>query len=256
VSKISLSDISKIGSKRILDYREISEQHPYCACSKVLYLLSLKKLDDPDFNKTLSQTAISVPDRKFLASLIEGLAPVKTIAVNNTSASNSVSDRFFSFTPVFEDEKPTATTTPTASTISDTFFRQQKPVSVESVVDLLGGEKKPSGTTAPSTQTISARNISLSHTDGRTSINSYINKFLDSPQEHKLIKVDANKDYSKIKIDQSSLKEDLSFGTEAIARLYAQQGNPQKAIEIYYNLMEKHPEKVLYYSSLIRKLRV
>jgi hypothetical protein len=227
VSKISLSDISGIGVKRILDYREISERYPYCSCAKVLYLLSLKKLNDSDFNKILSQTAIYVPNRKYLALLIEKIAPVKKKV-----------DRFFSFTPVFDDEEAAVNTynshldKKTASTISNAFFGQQrKPVEVESVVNLLHSKKSTASAT-----------------------NSCIDKFLNNPQEHKPIKVSTGKNYSQIKIDESSIKEDLSFGTEAIAKLYAEQGNSKKAIRIYQNLMKKHPEKILYYCHLIKKL--
>ncbi|MDR1740029.1 MAG: hypothetical protein LBR45_04660, partial [Bacteroidales bacterium] len=82
-----------------------------------------------------------------------------------------------------------------------------------------------------------------------------IDKFLNNPNEHKAIKVDKNKDYSQILISDSSTKEDLSTGTETIARLYAQQGHPQKAEIIYRNLIERYPEKILYYNTLIRKLK-
>lgn len=310
MSKISLSDISKVGTKRILDYREISEQYPYCSCAKVLYLLSLKKLDDPDFNKILSRTAISVPDRKYLALLIEKIAPAQKGA-----AGDVVNNRFFNFTPIPDDVETTAphnvaaaasvfdklrlasnnnsdkkfgdvfdnretadklrptsknnsdkkfgdvfdravtdtTVTTTAYTISDTLFGQQnRHISVESVVDLLHGKKTASIATAQNTAT---RVATLPPVTVSTT-NSYIDKFLNNPQEHKPVKVDINKNYSQIKIGENSIKEDLSFGTEAIAKLYAEQGNPKKAIEIYYNLMERHPEKALYYSSFIKKLRV
>ncbi|MDR0763008.1 MAG: hypothetical protein LBF01_00740, partial [Bacteroidales bacterium] len=70
------------------------------------------------------------------------------------------------------------------------------------------------------------------------------------------IKVETGKDYSQIKFGENSIKEDLSFSTEAIAKLYAEQGAPKKAMEIYHNLMEKYPKKALYYGSLIRKLRI
>ncbi|MDR2557025.1 MAG: hypothetical protein LBC49_04850 [Bacteroidales bacterium] len=241
MSKISLSDISKIGVKRILDYREISERYPYCSCAKTLYLLSLKKLDDPDFNKVLSQTAISVPDRKYLASLIEKISPAKS----NATVSSNIDNRFFKFTPVF-DSTETAIST---ATISDTLFGQQnKQINVESVVNLLHNEKTTPGATVSAVEVSTPSAISAT--------NFYIDKFLNNPQEHKPIKVNTNKDYSQIKIDNSSIKEDLSFGTEAIAKLYAEQGNPKKAVEIYHNLIDRHPEKSLYYRSLIRKLRV
>lgn len=236
VSKISLSNISEIGVKRILDYREISERYPYCSCAKVLYLLSLKKLNDSDYNKILPQTAIYVPNRKYLGSLIEKISSAK-----------KKSDRFFSFTisdALFGQQRRPVEIEPYSPTVRNSALfgqqrkpnstlleQQRRPIEVESVVNLLHSKKSTTSAT-----------------------DSCIDKFLNNPQEHKPIKVTAGKDYSQIKIGDSSIKEDLSFGTEAIARLYAEQGNSKKAIRIYHNLMKKYPEKVLYYCHLIKKL--
>ncbi|MDR1974105.1 MAG: hypothetical protein LBQ31_05465 [Bacteroidales bacterium] len=264
MSKTSLSDIKKVGLKKLLDYRELSERYPYCSCAKVLYLLSLKKLEDPDFNKVLSQTAISVPDRKYLASLLENFSPKLPISVRQ-NVKSTADNRFFSFTPVADDNTVSIYKTvsgnvgvaenvalsdnagaSTNTTLSNILFGR-KSQTESTVGDTDFGRKSQTGSTVGGTD-FGRKLQTESHID--------IDRFLSDPKKHQPVRVDKNKDYSQIKIDNSSTKEDLSIGTEAMAKLYAEQGNPRKALAIYRNLIAKYPEKILYYNSLIRKLQL
>lgn len=60
--------------------------------------------------------------------------------------------------------------------------------------------------------------------------------------------------YSPIEMAKLSVKEDDDLITETLAKIYAQQGNIEKAIKAYNKLSLKYPEKKVYFASQIREL--
>lgn len=82
--------------------------------------------------------------------------------------------------------------------------------------------------------------------------NELIDRFLRKNDDHILIQVDEERDYSAFDPDRGSLREDWSMGSETLAQLYLKQGAPDKAIEIYRYLSLKFPEKNRYFAGLIR----
>lgn len=64
-----------------------------------------------------------------------------------------------------------------------------------------------------------------------------------------------NEDYSKTEEQaKKSLEENLDFVSETLAEIYLKQGNKDKAIKIFQQLMVKIPEKKLYFAAQIKKL--
>jgi hypothetical protein len=53
---------------------------------------------------------------------------------------------------------------------------------------------------------------------------------------------------------RKSLDDSAGMVTETLARIYAKQGNLQKAIDAYRKLALKHPEKSAYFAALSRSL--
>lgn len=53
---------------------------------------------------------------------------------------------------------------------------------------------------------------------------------------------------------RESLEEDFEFVTETMARLFAQQGKPDKARKAFKKLMEQHPEKSVYFAAQLKNL--
>jgi len=54
---------------------------------------------------------------------------------------------------------------------------------------------------------------------------------------------------------RNSVKEDDELVSETLAKIYATQGNLQKAIASYEKLLLKYPEKKTYFAPLIKNLK-
>ena len=103
-----------------------------------------------------------------------------------------------------------------------------------------------------------------------TEINSYREENLsENPTKEEIInrflkienpKISKQKDLENIEqsidnVIKNSVKEDMSFATETMAKIYIKQGNKDKAIKIYQQLMVSNPQKSIYFANQIEKLK-
>lgn len=77
-----------------------------------------------------------------------------------------------------------------------------------------------------------------------------INKFIKSEPQIR----PKREFYSPANMARLSVKEDDDLVTETLAKIYAQQGNKEKAISAYEKLALKYPEKRIYFANQINKL--
>lgn len=82
--------------------------------------------------------------------------------------------------------------------------------------------------------------------------NALIDKFIETEPSITPAKAEF---FNPVNVAKLSVVDDESFVTETLARIYAQQGNYEKAIRAYEHLSLKYPEKSTYFANLIKKIR-
>lgn len=85
-----------------------------------------------------------------------------------------------------------------------------------------------------------------------------INRFLniENPQKTVSNKQEVSKNEENIDaVIKKSAQEDISFATETMAKIFIKQGNKDKAIKIYQQLMTSNPKKSIYFANQIEKLK-
>jgi tetratricopeptide (TPR) repeat protein len=79
-----------------------------------------------------------------------------------------------------------------------------------------------------------------------------IDKFIK--EEPQISKVDKDEDFSPEGISRMNVIDNNDFVTETLAKVYIQQGNIEKAKNIYNKLMLKYPEKKAYFADQLKKI--
>jgi tetratricopeptide (TPR) repeat protein len=79
-----------------------------------------------------------------------------------------------------------------------------------------------------------------------------IEKFI---KEEPRIKPKKAEFFSPVNMARMSMVEKDDFVTETLANIYAKQGNTQKAIKAYENLILKYPQKTAYFAAQIKELK-
>lgn len=82
-----------------------------------------------------------------------------------------------------------------------------------------------------------------------------INRFLKI-ENPKIAKDDSSEENENIdKTIRKSAKDDFKVVTETMAKIYLKQGNKEKAMQIYQQLMTSNPKKSIYFANQIEKIK-
>lgn len=81
---------------------------------------------------------------------------------------------------------------------------------------------------------------------------SLIDRFIQS--QPKITPGKAAEYAPNLNLGKDSLEEDMTFVTETMAKLFAQQGKMDKARKVYKQLMVLHPEKSVYFAAQLKNL--
>lgn len=87
---------------------------------------------------------------------------------------------------------------------------------------------------------------------GRPDTVSVIDGFLNAANGgERIVPPPVQAEYTQEDISADSVAEDGEIATETLAGIYLAQGLPDRAVEIYYKLSLKYPEKSTYFANLI-----
>ena len=101
-------------------------------------------------------------------------------------------------------------------------------------------------------QKISPESKSIIPEKKHTHADELIEKFIE---EEPRITPARSSFYSPVNMARNSVKENEELVSETLAKIYATQGNYQKAISSYEKLLLKYPEKKTYFAALIENLK-
>ena len=243
----------KLADRTVLDgLRELIARYPYYQAARLLYLKGLYLLRDASFGDELRRTALCVPDRKVLFSLIEGeyytLRPVvrKAKPVAGTEGDGAPADRTQVLIDAFLSGLPAdwqagdggAGDGQLLPSIDDGGLSADYTTYVLSADDLPDYEEEAGKESAPM--------------KGQQLIDEFIKnadeKMPDETREesHPVVEQEMDK--------LPEIDEDDGYFTETLAKIYIKQQRYAKALEIIRRLSLKYPKKNAYFADQIRFL--
>ena len=208
---------------------KLATEFPYCQSLKILHLLNLRMINHVLYTEELKSAAARIADRKRLKEIIKDLK-------RETVEIPEVIDKI-------EEEKPVAIPDPIVPVIEqdeEERLRALKQI-VEDRLKAISGEKIPG---APEAELEEKPVVTDSSRE------DLIDKFIREQPSISRSKADF---FDPVKMAKISLEEKDDIVSETLAQIHAQQGNTDKAIEIYRKLSLKYPKKSSYFAAQIKK---
>ena len=259
-----------LGERDFSDLKTLSEDYPYSGILQTLYAKALHNCDSIFFEEQLKKTAIVNANRKKLYQIIHQPKLQKTIdKIEVEIQPETKGTQKTSLKPLSDLDK---TPRKEKEESERDFDEVEKNILIEAInstmhLDVPDTMPPIDELIPPQRQelnldsTDSQEKIKSEFTDWfsnsntsfkkRKDISSLVEGFLEA-EDSKSNKKDF---FSPTNLAKISLVDNEEFVTETLAKVYASQGNFEKAIRIYERLMLDNPEKKTFFASQIRSLK-
>ena len=259
-----------LGERDFSDLKTLSENYPYSGILQTLYAKALHNCDSIFFEEQLKKTAIVNANRKKLYQIIHQPKLQKTIDKIEVEIQPETKGTQKTSLKLLSDLDKTARKEQEES--ERDFDEVEKNILIEAInstmhLDVPDTIPQINELIPPQRQelnldsTDSQEKIKSEFTDWfshsntsfkkRKDISSLVEGFLEA-EDSKSNKRDF---FSPTNLAKISLVDNEEFVTETLAKVYASQGNFEKAIRIYERLMLDNPEKKTFFASQIRTLK-
>jgi len=227
----------------------LSKQFPYCQSLQILHLLNLKMIDHVMFNDQLKSTAAHIADRKRLRELIKGFQA-------DEERRSKIEDR----RPKTDDQRPktkdqtkkTEVEEPLKETESiDPIEAREPQVADKTIVPVIEQDEEARLLRLKEIVENRLKEIAVEKEEPILSKEELIENFIRDEPSISRPKSDF---FDPVKVAKNSQEDQQGMVTETLARIHIQQGNIDKAIEIYRKLSLNFPEKSAYFAAQIEKL--
>ena len=259
-----------LGESDFSDLKTLSENYPYSGILQTLYAKALHNCDSIFFEEQLKKTAIVNANRKKLYQIIHQPKLQKTIdKIEVEIQPETKGTQKTSLKPLSDLDK---TPRKKQEESERDFDEVEKNILIEAINSTMHQDVPdtmpqinefipPQRQELNLDSTDSQEKIKSEFTDWfshsntsfkkRKDISSLVEGFLEA-EDSKSNKRDF---FSPTNLAKISLVDNEEFVTETLAKVYASQGNFEKAIRIYERLMLDNPEKKTFFASQIRSLK-
>lgn len=274
----------RIDEKQLSSLKEVVNRFPYFQSARMLYLKGLHDQNDLSFSQELPKGSIYAADRIRLYELMKeevrgeiGEASSKTDLTPNLLPTE---DRDLAEELAIDNEKTSIEEIVAESNSNEPLEKQilEAAIAVSGIPELAGTEGAEPNELEDNPEPLSTEDIVAIEPSSESPASPPLRNSLldwikpDQPQSEpakprfdELYESFIQKDRTRIEekehffsaeeLGKKSVEDDSEkFVTETLAQIYINQGNYQKALEIYEKLLSDNPEKRLYFAVRIQNL--
>lgn len=251
-----LKSPQKLDSKSLPDLQEIVKEYPYFQTAQLLLAKNYHNENSIRYDKQLKLAASYASDRVALYKLINNIkdeALIPDDLIGEPVLESLIVEEIEKREPIVPEKKEVQKIEPAKKTVEVTIKPKTEKVEEKKETKVIKVKPQPKKEEFnPSEKHSFLEWLKYSATQPIDATNKETKKAVakaELPAESK-----KKEFFSASTMAKKSVEEDESFVTETLAKIYALQGNTEKAIKAYQTLSLKYPEKSSYFAARIKKL--